>query len=59
MSYVLCGCTTCVHHDGDGCTLDEVELGVKHVLSTEWQGHVFITKPNDVVECLDHLEVEQ
>lgn len=59
MSCVLCNRTTCIHHDGDGCTLEEVELGVKHVLSTEWQGYVFITKPNDVVECLDHLEVEK
>ena len=26
MTYVLCCETECVHHDGDGCTLEEIDL---------------------------------
>ena len=26
MSYVLCNCERCIHHDGDGCTLEHVDL---------------------------------
>lgn len=26
MSYVLCSCDDCYHHDGDNCTLECVEV---------------------------------
>lgn len=28
VTYALCPATKCRHHDGDGCTLEEVELTV-------------------------------
>lgn len=31
MTYVLCPSVKCRHHDGDGCTLEEVELSFKAV----------------------------
>lgn len=31
MTYLLCGEMTCIHHDGDGCMLEEVELTTEHV----------------------------
>lgn len=51
MSYVLCDEVKCVHHDGDGCTLDECELTLTRAMLDDGT-------PAEIVACSDYIEEE-
>lgn len=42
MSYVLCNCERCSHHDGDGCALEHVEID--HGICTDLEPVISHTK---------------
>lgn len=43
MTYVLCDNDQCINHDGDGCTLEFIEISN-------------ITTRSKAPQCLDHTE---
>lgn len=51
MSYVLCEVETCFHHDGEGCTLETVEISKRATLA-EWRDG----RKNDLPRCLDYQD---
>lgn len=54
MTEAVCGALGCIHHDGEGCMLDEVELAVGRDFDfSEWvlEG----TVPERAV-CTDYVE---
>ena len=49
MSCVLCDAVRCIHHDGDGCTLDECELTLTRAMLDDGT-------PGEIVACSDYVE---